>query len=114
MEEGIPRKEIEISSEFYESYENIYDFGVEKFGQNQAIRYAQQIRNYLSLLSTHYLIHPECRHIPTKSRKYRNIILDSHLIIYRITALNIEVLTILHSALSPGKIRGARRIRIIK
>jgi len=43
---------------------------------------------------------------------YRNIILDAHLIIYRIAKERIEVLDIIHSASSIRKIREVRKIRI--
>jgi len=43
---------------------------------------------------------------------YRNIILDAHLIIYRITNERVEVLDIIHSASSIRKIRGVRKIRL--
>ena len=114
MEEGIPCKSVELSDKFKANRADIYRYTIDVFGYNQAERYMKLIESLLSMLSTHYLMYPEWRHIATKSRKYRNIILDSHLIIYRITALNIEVLTILHSASSIGKIRGVRSIRIIK
>jgi hypothetical protein len=45
---------------------------------------------------------------------YRNIILDAHLIVYRITDRRIEVLDILHAASSIRKIRGVRNIRIVR
>jgi plasmid stabilization system protein ParE len=112
MEEGVSRKKLEVSDRFYKSYELVYDFGMCTFGFHQAERYTQQIRNYLSTLSTHYMAYPECRHLATQSRRYRNIILDSHLIIYRITASRIEVLDIIHSASGIRKIRGVRKIRI--
>lgn len=41
-----------------------------------------------------------------------NIILDSHLIIYRITDEQIEVLDIVHSATSMRKIKKTRNIHI--
>ena len=112
MEEAIPCKQVKISDRFYESFEQIYDFGYETFGYFQAERYGQKIRNYLSTLSRCYTDYPECRHIPTKSRMYRNIILDTHLIIYRITQERIEVLDIVHGASSIGKIRNVRKIRL--
>jgi plasmid stabilization system protein ParE len=58
------------------------------------------------------MAYPECRHLATKSRLYRNIILDAHLIIYRITDERIEVLDIIHSASSIRKIRDVRKIRL--
>ena len=65
-----------------------------------------------STLYDGYLTYSECRHIPTKSQMYRNIILDAHLIIYRITSKRIEVLDIIHTASSIGKIRSTRKIQL--
>ena len=112
MEEGIPRRQVKVSDKFYESFEQIYDFGYETFGYFQAERYGQKIRKYIDRLPCYYTYYPECRHLATKSRMYRNIILDAHLIIYRITAERIEVLDIVHSASSIGKIRRVRKIRL--
>ena len=100
MEERISRRPYEVSNQFLESATQIYNFGVKVFGYFQAERYQQQIDKALDMLPDFYFANPECRHIPTKSHMYRNIILDSHLIIYRITDKRIEVLDIIHSALS--------------
>ena len=112
MEEGISRKQVKISDRFYESFEQIYDFGFEMFGYSQSSCYGQKIREYLGTLPNFYLAYPECRHLATKNRIYRNIILDAHLIIYRITNERIEVLDIIHSSSSIRKIRGVRKIHL--
>ena len=112
MEEGIPRKEVKVSAQFYESFEQIYDYGSETFGEIQAGRYGQKIRASLGTLPDRYTYYPPCRHIPTRSLKYRNIILDAHLIIYCITAARIEVLDIVHGAMSVSRIRAVRGIRL--
>ena len=112
MEDGIPCKQVKISDRFYESMGNIFDYGCETFGYMQAERYRQQIRKYFDTLHENYTSYPPCRHIPTKSRMYRNIIHKSHLIIYRITPQRIEVLDIVHSASSVTKIRNVRKIRL--
>ena len=112
MEEGIPRKALEVSDKFEESRRHIYDYSVETFGEVQAMRYREKIRDAVETLPDHYLSYPPCRHIPTKSRKYRNIFLGSHLIIYRVTAARIEVLDIVHGAMSVSRIRAVRRIRL--
>jgi plasmid stabilization system protein ParE len=82
------------------------------FGYFQAERYNKKIENAIETLPDFFLAYPECRHLTTKSCMYRNIILDSHLIIYRITVERIEVLDIVHSASSSRKIRDARKIRL--
>jgi len=112
MEKRIISKQVKLSEQFYESAEQVYDFGLETFGYFQAERYKQEIRQSLETLSDFYMVYPECRHLATQSRKYRNIILDAHLIIYRITDYRIEVLDILHSASNIGKIRGTRKIHL--
>ncbi len=56
-----------------------------------------------------YPMYPECKYIPTQGRIFRNIILEFHLIIYRIKAERIEVLRTLHSKTDISRIRTARR-----
>ena len=112
MEDRIPCKPYIVSKEFNESRKRIYEYSLYKFGYFQAERYKQEIRDSLDTLPHYYTVYPECRHITTKSRMYRNIILDAHLIIYRITDELIEVLDIIHSASSIRKIQGTRNIHL--
>lgn len=112
MEEGLPLKPIEVSTKFQSSLTHIYDYTLGVFGYFQAERYLQMIEQAVDTLSTYYTAYPECHHITAKNRIYRNIILDSHLIIYRITDKRIEVLDIIHSASSIRKIRATRNIRL--
>ena len=111
MEKRISCKPVEVSDEFKAHRTHIYDYTCDMFGYFQADRYLQKINENLDMLYEYYLAYPECRHLATKSRMYRNIILDAHLIIYRITSERIEVLDIIHSASSIGKIRSVRSIR---
>ena len=112
MEEELPCKPYAISDKFFESRTQVYDYGVLTFDYFQAERYNRQIEKIIETLSHFYYAYPECRHITTKSRMYRNIILDAHLIIYRITDERIEVLDIIHSASGIRKIRDVRKIRL--
>ena len=102
-----------ISSQYYEEHLiEILEYGIEIFGYTQARKYFNAISSLVENLDDDYLLYPECRHLATKSRKYRNIILDAHLIIYRITDYRVEVLDIVHSASNIGKIKNTRKIRI--
>ncbi|MDR3250699.1 MAG: type II toxin-antitoxin system RelE/ParE family toxin [Tannerella sp.] len=112
MEESVSRKPVDLSDKFKASRIHIYDYTVDTFGYFQAERYLQQIMQSLDTLSEYYAVYPECRHLATKSRMYRNIILDAHLIVYRITNERIEVLDIIPAASSIGRIREARNIRL--
>lgn len=86
--------------------------GLERFGYYQTNRYLDIIEQSVLGLRSNSLYYPECRHLATKTRMYRNIILDSHLIIYRICEERIEVLDIVHAASSIRRIRKTRNIHI--
>jgi plasmid stabilization system protein ParE len=112
VETGISCKPIEISDLFFASRSHIYDYTPDTFGYFQAERYMQQIKSSLATLPAFHTVYPECRYLATKSRMYRNIILDAHLVIYRITDERIKVLDILHSASSISKTRKTRNVRL--
>ena len=112
MEEEFSCKPYVTSDKFLESRAQVYSWSVYTFGYFQAERYNRKIENAIETLSTFYTAYPECRHIPTKSRMYRNIILPAHLIIYRITDPRIEVLDIIHVKSSIRKIRNVRKIHL--
>jgi plasmid stabilization system protein ParE len=102
-----------IASCYYEQHlTEVLEYGIETFGYRQARKYFDTVSHLVERLDSDYTCHSECRHLATKSRIYRNIILDSHLIIYRITDERIEVLDIIHSASSIRKIRGVRNIHL--
>lgn len=112
MENGVSEKPVVVSGQFKRSRQSVYIDGIELFGFYQAGLYLDKILEALNTLPIYYNIYPECRHIVTKSRMYRNIILDSHLIIYRITDSRIEVLDIVHAASSMNRIKRTRGIKI--
>jgi toxin ParE1/3/4 len=95
---------VRLSKEFNLDLDNIYQYSVDTFGVNQAEIYEKEIWQLVESLSHNYLIFPECRYLITKSKMYRWIILDSHMIIYRITEKEIQVLRILHSKRSITKV----------
>lgn len=101
---------IKTSPEFEDDIKSIFKYGVETFGLIKAHEYRAQVLNIISQLHTNYSLWPECRHIPTKKREYRNIIVDNYLIIYRITDTRIEVLRMISSYQSISKIKAARKI----
>jgi toxin ParE1/3/4 len=99
-----------VSEIFNYDLEDIYKYGVETFGIRQAELYENEIWKLVESLSSTWPLFSECRHIPTKSKMYRWIILESHLIIYRITDKQIQVLRIVHSHRSITKIKASRGI----
>lgn len=108
----IEKKTIKISKQFDVDITNIFEYGEETFGYTAAKIFIGEIYNHVWNLDSMYLSYPECRHLQTKSRLYRNIILGSYLIIYRITPKQIEVLKAINSRMSITKIKSARSIKI--
>ncbi len=92
--------------------QNIYLYGVETFGKNAAETFKAELLFMIRALRNLYEIHPECRFLITKSRKYRNIIFGSYLVIYRITPSRIEVLKAVSSRMRISRIRAARKIKM--
>ena len=91
---------------------DIYEYGEATFGEKLASSFINEIYYYIEKLETEYLLHPECRHLETKTKIYRNIILGSYLIIYRIRAHRIEVLRAFHGSRSPKTIKTVRKVKV--
>ncbi len=107
----IKRKEVKLSEEFHNSLLNVYIYGEETFGKMAAKNFIANIYSRVWCLDEQYLMHPECRFLTTKGKKYRNIIIGPYLIIYRITQ-QVEVLVLIRSSMSIAKKRKSRRIKI--
>lgn len=90
---------------------SIFYYGMETFGIKLADNFIEEIYYRIDLLETQYFLHPECRHLETKSKIYRNIIIGSYLIIYRITLNGVEVLRAFHGSRSPKTIKSSRKIK---
>lgn len=109
----IEKKKV-IGSKLFEELDvpSIYEYGEVTFGVKLADIFYFDVIDSVRLLETHYLLHPECRHLETKTKIYRNIILGSYLIIYRIRANRIEVLRAFHGSRSPRIIKQVRKVKI--
>ena len=102
-----------VSEQFHEDLKNILQYGIETFGFNSALQFHENIERLINNLDIAYYIYPECRFLVTKSKMYRNIILESYLIIYRITTDRIEVLRVFHSSICTySRIRLVRNINL--
>jgi len=102
-----------VSEQFHEDLKNIFRYGIETFGYKSALQFYENIERLVNNLETAYYMYPECRFLVTKSKIYRNIILESYLIIYRITTNRIEVLRAFHSSIcTSSRIRRVRKIII--
>ena len=103
---------VRISMQFILDLDDVYIYGIETFGIRQVELYENEIWKLIDGLSYNWPFFSECRHLPTKSKMYRWIILQSHLIVYRITENDIQVLRIIHSHRSITKIKATRKIKL--
>ena len=110
--EGFKEKTVVFSLQYIIDMDNIYNYGIEVYGGNQAQKYEAMIDKITTELALSYWMYPECRYITTTGHLYRNVILESHLIIYRVKTERIEVLRIIHSQSSISRIRRVRKIKI--
>ena len=106
------QKEVVRSSFYLYDIQDIFEYGEATFGEKAAIYFYQEIKSIVKRLETEYLLHPECRHLETKTKIYRKIILGSYLIIYRIRTNKIEVLRAFHGSHSPKILKTVKKIKI--
>ena len=105
--------QVVVSEQYSDDLKNIFQYGLETFGFAGAYSFYENIERLVSNLEFEYFMYPECRFLFTKSKIYRNIILESYLIIYRITPARIEVLRVFHSSIcTTSRIRSVRKIKI--
>jgi len=104
------RKEVVISQQFDLDLIDVYIHGEDVFGSIAAKSFIADIYSRVWSLDLMYYLHPECRHLQTKTKIYRNIILGSYLVIYRITSEKVEVLRIISGHVSITKLKLTRKI----
>jgi plasmid stabilization system protein ParE len=105
------RKEVRISIQFDSDIREVYLYGIELFGSIAAKSFIADIYSRIWSLDEMFKLHPESRFLITKDKRYRNIILGSYLIIYRVNLTTVDVLRIIHAHSSISKIRKARKVR---
>jgi toxin ParE1/3/4 len=106
------KKKVVKSNFYYTDIQEIFEYGEATFGEKAALIFYEEIFSDIENLESQYYLHPECRHLVTKTKKYRNIILGSYLIIYRITPIRVEVLRAFHCSRSPKIIKDSKKIKI--
>lgn len=108
----IGKKEVIRSKYYLLDVQDIFEYGEITFCENAALNFYEDLKLIVKNLKTNYLLHPECRHLETRSKLYRNIILGAYLIIYRIKPNRIEVLRAFHGSRSPKSIKSTKKIKI--
>ena len=76
-----------------------------------AIRIGDKIFETIDRIEKNPLAFRECREIQTKTKIYRQAVCMSWLIIYKVKALQIVILGIIHSSRKPSSIKSLRKIK---
>lgn len=72
----IEQKKVIRSTFYLTDIQAIFEYGEVVFGERATLNFYEDLRERVRNLETQYLLHPECRHLETKTKIYRNIILD--------------------------------------
>ncbi len=106
------QKKIVRTDIFKQKQFETYNYGADAFGEFLADIFMSRLEKIIDELEYQYDLHPECKHLQTKSKIYRNIIFGKYLVIYRITTEKVELLTMLHSSRSVAEIKKTRKIKV--
>ena len=104
-------REVVYTKNIDKDLSSIYQYGIETFGVVFANVFLAEFHHTLQGLSFMFNTYPECRHLNTISKMYRNAIVGKYLIKYRIKSDKIEVLRVLHGSVSVKTIKNVRSIK---
>ena len=82
-----------LSNEAERDLENIFDFGVYRFGQSQSVKYFDRLINSLDQLCDNPRIG---KSRPELDSRLRSFVIQSHIIFYEVKNESIFILRILH------------------
>jgi hypothetical protein len=108
MEKGV---EIEIKEYALLQLKEEYIYYFNEYSETYADKFYDSFFQAVGRILPHYLSHPECRFLKTKAKKYRNIVWNNYLIVYKINKNLIEVLSLFHTKQNPTKLKSIRRIK---
>ncbi len=76
-----------------------------------AVRVNEAIENTITRIAENPYTYKECEQLPTKAKMYRQAVCLSWLIIYKISAAEILILSVIHGARNPSKIKALRKVK---
>ena len=104
-------RKIRILDEAYADIENITDYIANNNQQPlNAIKVGERIFTTIERIENNPFVYKECEQLTTKTKIYRQVRCLAWLIIYKITPAEIIVLSVMHGARHPSKIKGLKKI----
>ena len=76
-----------------------------------ALKVSEAIENTINRIEANPFAYKECEQLPSKSKMYRQAVCLSWLIIYKIVAEEILILSVIHSARNLGKIKALKKVK---
>ncbi|CAN5818875.1 hypothetical protein BH10BAC2_BH10BAC2_26980 [soil metagenome] len=105
-------RKIRVSNSAYKNINDLVDFIA--FTQQQpfnAVKVGETIENTIEKIGINPYVYKECEQLPTSTKIYRQCACLSWLIIYKITPKEILILSVIHGAVNPVKIKKLKKIK---
>ena len=94
----------ELATAADEDFENIFDYGIDTFGLDQALKYQNHMKQRFGELAEQPMLYPAVDHI---RKGYRRSVYGSHSIYYRIKGQGVLIVRILGRE-KPDKVIGLK------
>ena len=82
-----------LSDKAHQDLDRILDYGIDRFGLEQALRYYDALQNRLDAIASHPMLYPAVDHIRPG---YRRSVCGSHAIYYRLDASTVEIMRLIN------------------
>jgi len=105
-------RKIRVSNFAYQNIDEIISFiAFENRQPVNALKISEAIENAIKKIGENPFAYKECLQLPTKAKIYRQAICLSWLIIYKISTAEVLILSVIHGARNPSKIRKLKKIK---
>lgn len=106
-----PKRKLIISPKYTQNLLEIASYGYDLFGAEVSNNFISKVENKVMTLLKMPHIYPKNRFIQnTKTKVYRNILVERYSVLYSVTAHTIHVITIYHTAINPEAIKNFEKL----
>lgn len=103
--------EVKISSNALKNFDEIMEHITSvEFQPANAIKVGQTFYKYFDKIELNPYSFGECKHIPTKTKMYRQVVCLSWIIVYKINTPVVTIIGIIHKSRQPSKIKLLKKL----